>query len=290
MRPSWRPARYRLEHLLFRAAGGLFRALGLERASGLSGAAWRLGAPLFKRHARALNHLALALPDTTPAEREAIVRTMWENLGRTFAEAFFLAEIAGSERVAIENQAAFDAWRAGPGGKVACAAHLANWELAIAPATMSGLRPWSIYKRLRNPLVDGDVHALRSHLYTGGLVPRDAGVSRQFLRVIRDGGTVGLLTDLRDGAGVPVPFFGRPAHTTTFPALLALSAGSPILVSCMRRISGVRFVQSYELVAVPDSGDRRADLLAVTAEVQAVFERFIRRWPEQWMWAHKRWG
>ncbi len=200
------------------------------------------------------------------------MRAMWENLGRTFAEAFFLPEIAGSPRVTFENEAAFDEWRAWPGGKVACAAHLANWELAIAPATLSGLQPWSIYKRLRNPLVDEDVHALRRGLYTGGLVPKEAGVPRQFLRVIRDGGTVGLLTDLRDGAGALVPFFGRPAHTTTFPALLALSAGSPILVSCMRRVSGVRFVQSYALVRMPDSGDRKADLLTVTAEVQAVFE------------------
>ena len=290
MRLAWRSARHRLEHRLFRAAGRLFRRLGLERASAVSGATWRFGAPLFKRHGRALNHLALAMPDTTPAERERIVRAMWENLGRTFAEAFFLPEIANGPRVTFENQDAFDAWRAWPGGKVACAAHLANWELTIAPATASGLAPWSIFKRLRNPLVDAEVYGLRAFLYPGGLVPKDPGVPRRFLRVIRDGGTVGLLTDLRDGAGAPVPFFGRPAHTTTFPALLALSVGSPILVSCMRRVSGVRFVQSYALVRMPDSGDRKADLLAVTADVQAVFERFIRRWPEQWMWAHKRWG
>ena len=290
MRSFWRPLRYRLEHGLFLATGWLFRKLGLERASAFSGRMWCLAAPLSKRHRRALNHLALALPDTDEERRAAIVLAMWDNLGRTFAEAFFLGEIAGSARITYENQACFDEWRAWAGGKVACAAHLANWELTIAPATLSGLRPWSIYKRLRNPLVDRDVRALRQGLYTGGLVPKDLGVPRQFLRVIRDGGTVGLLTDLRDGAGAVVPFFGRPAHTTTFPALLALSAGSPILVSCMRRESGVRFVQSYALVRMPDSGDRKADLLAVTAAVQAVFEDFIRRWPEQWMWAHKRWG
>jgi Kdo2-lipid IVA lauroyltransferase/acyltransferase len=290
MASAWRSTRYRLERLLFSVAGQLSRALGLERASALSGAVWRIVGPRTKRHGRALNHLAQAMPETTPARREAIVRAMWENLGRTFAEAFFLPELAASDRVTFENQEAFDTWRAWPGGKVACAAHLANWELAIVPATKSGLQPWSIYKRLRNPLVDADVHALRASLYTGGLVPKEAGVPRQFLRVIRDGGTVGLLTDLRDGAGALVPFFGRPAHTTTFPALLALSAGSPILVSCLRRVSGVRFVQSYELVSMPDSGDRKADLITVTAEVQAVFERFIRQWPDQWMWAHKRWG
>ena len=52
----------------------------------------------------------------------------------------------------------------------------------------------------------------------------------------------------------------------------------------------MRFVQSYTLVPMPESGDRKADLVSVTAQVQMVFEDFVRRWPDQWMWAHKRWG
>ena len=285
-----RAARYRLEHLAFLTAARIFRALGLERASAVSGTVWRVVAPLLKRHRRALDNIAAALPDLAASDRERIVRTMWENLGRTFAEAFFLSEIVAGDRVTYENAEAFATWRAWPGGKVACAAHLANWELTIAPATRSGLAPWSIYKPLRNPLVDRDVHSLRAFLYPGGLVPREPGVPRQFLRVIRDGGTVGLLVDQRDHSGVSVPFFGRPAPSTTFPAMLALGPGSPILVSCMRRLPGVRFVQSYTLLPMPERGERKADLVAVTAQIQAVFEDFVRRWPDQWMWAHKRWG
>ncbi len=290
MRFHWRSVRYRLEHLLFRAAGGLFRQLGLERASAVSGALWRRVAPFSKRHGRALGHLALAFPAMTDAERESVARGMWENLGRNFAEAFFLREIAASDRITFEDQEAFDVWRAWPGGKVACAAHLANWELTIAAATRSGLHPWSIYQKIKNPRVDQDVYDLRSFLYSGGLVPKDHGVARQFLRVIRDGGTVGLLTDLRDYGGVAVPFLGRPAPSTTFPALLATSVGSPILVSCMRRLPGVRFVQSYTLVTMPETGDRKADIVAVTARLQAMFGDFVRVWPDQWMWAHRRWG
>ncbi|MGI3902528.1 MAG: hypothetical protein ACRYGP_16630 [Janthinobacterium lividum] len=74
----------------------------------------------------------------------------------------------------------------------------------------------------------------------------------------------------------------------TYLALLALSAGSPILVSCLRRVADVCFMQSYAPVTMPDSGDRKTAIFTVTAEAQAVFERFIRQWPDQWMWAHKR--
>ena len=285
-----RDARHRVEHALFRAAGAIFRALGLQRASALSGLLWRIGAPLLKRHGRALGHLATSLPDTTAAQRETIARAMWENLGRTFAEAFFLREIAAGGRVAESNRAVLDAWLGWPGGKVACAAHLANWELAVAPAQAESLDLWSIYQTLKNPRVDADVRAMRAFLYTGGLVAKNPGVPRQFLKVVRDGGTVALLSDLRDYTGIAVPFLGRPAPSTTFPALLAVAAGGPVLVCCMRRLPRVRFLQTYTLVTMPDTGDRAADVAQVTAEIQAVFDGFIRRWPEQWMWAHRRWG
>lgn len=132
MRPDLRSIRHRLEHRLF-------RALGLERASALSGILWRLAAPWSKRHRRVLKHVALRLPEMSADRREATVRSIWEDLGRTFAEAFFLPETGGGARVTIENQAAFDEWRAWPGGEVACTAHLASWELAIALATLGGL-------------------------------------------------------------------------------------------------------------------------------------------------------
>ncbi len=123
--------RYRLEYLAFRAAARLLLCLGLERASNLSGAVWRRLAPFSKRHNRALNHLAQAFPEKSDAERQEICLGMWENLGRNFAEAFFLKEIAASGRITYEGLDAFEEWASLPAGRVACAAHLANWELAI---------------------------------------------------------------------------------------------------------------------------------------------------------------
>ncbi len=282
--------RFQLEYMAFRAAARLFGFLGLERASDLSGAVWRRFAPLSRRHARALGHLALAFPDKSLHERERICRGMWENLGRTFAEAFFLRKIVEEDRIACADPDVFDGWACQPGGRVACSGHMANWELSVVAATRRGLDPWGIYQRLKNPLVDRDVTAMRSFLYTGGLIAKNPALPRQFLRIIRDKGTVVLLADLRDHSGAAVPFFGRPAPSTNFPALLAQMGGSDILVACQRRLPGVRFVQYFDRVRVPDTGDRKRDLSEATAAIQAVFEKFIRQWPDQWMWAHRRWG
>ena len=290
MRFDWLSVRFGLEYLAFRTAGLIFKGLGLERASAVSGAVWRAVAPWSKRHQRALGHLGFAFPSMSAAEKERICRSMWHNLGCTFAEAFFLPEIAAGDRVTLEGIEAFGRWLALEGGRVACAPHLGNWELTILPAARHGVRPWSIYQKIKNPLVDRDVAAMRSFLYTGGLVAKHAGVPRQFVRIIRDGGTVCLLADLREYGGMTVPFLGRPAPSTNFPALLALTAGTPILVSGLRRLPGVRFIQVFELVELSHTGDRKLDLIRTTEAIHAAFERLIRQWPDQWMWAHRRWG
>jgi Kdo2-lipid IVA lauroyltransferase/acyltransferase len=275
---------------LFRFAGFIFTALPLERASDVSGALWRHVAPLTHRHGRALSHLRDALPALSEAERERVIRSMWENLGRTFAESFHLHEIAASDRVVYENEAVLRAWAARPGGRVACAGHLGNWELAILGIMQAGAAPWSIYRPMNNPLVDAYVRRLRGFLYTGGLVPKGPGIPRQFLKIVREGGTIGFLSDQRENNGITVSLFGRPAPSTTFPAMLARSVDAPVLMVRMRRLPGVRFVQSFELLDLPETDDRKADIEAATVAIQATFERYVRDAPDQWMWAHRRWS
>ena len=291
MRRVWLWVRYPLEYAGFLLASVILTSLGVERASSLSGALWRRLAPRFRRHERALANLQRAFPEKTPAECDAIALAMWENMGRTFGEAFHLQAIAASDRVAFEGMDALERWATRPGGRVACAAHLANWELAILGITRRGMKPWSIYQRIKNPLVDRRVARMRGFLYTGGLVQKNPTLPRLFMRVLREGGTIGFLSDLREFSGVEVPFFGRPAPTTTFPALLARSANAPILMVRMRRVGQTpRFVQSFELIETPITDDRKADINATTAMIQAALERYIRAAPEQWMWAHRRWG
>ena len=282
--------KYGLEYAGFRLAAAILKGLGVEAASNLSAWVWRHLAPRSRRHKRALAHLARAFPEKSLAERERIALAMWENLGRTFGEAFHLETIASSGRVTMEGGEAFEEWASRPGGKVACAGHLGNWELAILGITQRGLKPWSIYQRIKNPMVDRDVSAMRSFLYTGGLLQKDPSLPRLFMRVLREGGTIGFLGDLRELSGVPVPFFGSPAPSTPFPALLARSIGAPILMVRMRRLPGVRFVQSFEVIEPPITADRKADIAQATAMIHAAFERYIRDSPEQWMWAHRRWG
>lgn len=283
--------RYRVEYAAFRGLGAFVRALPLETASSLSGALWRAIAPLLSRHRRALSHLAQSLPETTPQEREAIARDMWETLGRTFAEAFHLDRILADGRIAFEPEATFETIRAHSlEGRVVASLHLGNWELTAAGGLHAGLAVAGVYQAIKNPYVDAYVTRLRAPLYPGGLYAKAPETATALMRVARRGGSVALLADLRDRNGVPAMFFGRVAPSTPFPALLARSLNLPLFAARVVRLPGVRFRLEVVEVDIPRDGDRKADVAAGTQALQSLFERWVRENPSQWMWAHRRWG
>jgi len=264
-------------------------ALPVETASNAMGGLWRVAAPLTGRHARALRHLAAAFPEKSAAEHEAIARDMWEVLGRVFAESFHLAALRDSDRITIDDPAALahlDAKHA----VVVCAAHQGNWEIAAVGLARLGLRSTGVYQKLTNPFVDALVRDMRAPFYAGGLFEKSPTTARQLLRYARDGGCVSFLADTRADPGVVVDFFGRPAASTPFPAMIARTVDAPLYVAQVIREPGVRFRLTMRPVDLPRTKNKEADIATATQNVQTEFERTIRQRPAQWMWAHRRWG
>ena len=280
--------RFRLEYAGFRVLQAAARAAPLEFASRHSGLAWRLIAPRLYRQERALKNLALAYPEMSLAERKKLAADMWENLGRTFAESFHLKKIVAEGRIRFEPEARFDEIARG-GPFVVCGLHLGNWEIVAYAGERMGAPLTGVYQRLSNPLVDAETHKLRSFLYEGGLLPKAPVTARALLRKAQEGGYPAFLADLRDDRGAKVPFFGHPARSNAFPALLARNTGLPLYAGAAFRQPNVRFVIRIEPVPVPHTNDRAADAVAGTAALQKQFETFIREAPEQWMWAHRKW-
>jgi Kdo2-lipid IVA lauroyltransferase/acyltransferase len=280
--------RYRLEYAGFRLIQAGVSARPLEAASRETGIAWRMIAPRLHRHRRALDNLALAFPDMPLKERERLANDMWENLGRTFAEGFFLKQIMAEERVTYEPMEQLrEIARGGP--CIVCGLHLGNWELVAYAGKLMGAPFTGVYQRLSNPYVDAATLKLRQPIYEGGLVPKTATAARTLLKKAKDGGYPAFLADLRDDRGALVPFFGAPARSTVFPALLARTTGLPLYAGAAFRRPDVRFVIKGERIPVPETNDREADAIVATAALHKQFEAFIREAPEQWMWAHRKW-
>ena len=296
-RPTWRQ---RLEYAGLRLALALARLLPVEWLSAIGAFLVGLIGPRLRQNRRALANLAVAFPEKSEAERHAIAKAMWSNMGRTFAETLVLDRlVADASRIEITDRQAWSRRADEPGAIVGCTLHLGNWELAIRPFSLFGRPPTGIYKPLDNPLIDAWLKETRTALFPGGLLGKGdrtdtdgtgQRTARQLIDRARSGGALGFVVDHFDRRGEAVPFMGRTSRFTTIPAGIARHLGARIWLGCCVRIgSESRFRYEIREVPVPRTRDKKADALALTTAIFAVFEGWIREHPEQWMWWNTRW-
>ena len=237
-----------------------------------------------------LQNLELAYPEKSPGERKAIAAAMWENLGRTFAESLHIQALTKGDRIVFEPPEGFDEAASGAKPFIVCGLHLGNWEILAHGGQRLGVSLIGVYQRLSNPHVETLMRRLREPLYKAGLTPKTPMAAHRILRAIKDGASPCFLADLRDDNGPHVPFFGQPARSTVFPALLARTTGIPLYAGAAFRRPGARFSIRIAPIPMPQTNNSAADALVATQALQRQYEAFIREAPEQWMWAHRKSG
>jgi KDO2-lipid IV(A) lauroyltransferase len=290
--PKLRRLRYRVEYGVFWCVAAIATALPLELCARWSGWSWRQLGRFNRRRRRALEQIAQALPELSEAQREAIHAEMWENLGRVFAETFHLRDfIDDKRRYEMTREAELQDFIARNPRFVIVSMHSANWELAALGPLRAGLRIAGIYQAIKNPYVDAYVTRLREPLYPAALLTKSRDTPRRFIKLMREGVVVAMMSDLREARGIEVPFFGRPAPSTSFPALLSVGHELPILAVRTLRLPNSHFQFDWRvLTAIREHATREENVRATTALVQSCFESWVRERPGEWMWVHRRWG
>ena len=290
-----RPLQFRLEAAAARAALALVRALPPVAASNLFGAIARRIGPMLPVSRVAEANLRLALPDLDAGQRRCVVRGVWDNLGRVTAELphlDWLSATAAGPGWEVAGQEILDQIIAAGGPAIFFSGHLANWELLSTIPNRSGLPLASFYRAAANPLVDAIIQGWRQRAAGHAVVQFAKGApgARGALAHLRAGGFLGMLVDQKMNDGIAVPLFGRPAMTAPAAAAFALRYRCPLVPGHIERLGPCRFRLVVEPpLALPNSGDRLADVAALTATMNGCLERWIRQHPEHWLWLHRRW-
>ena len=264
-------------------AAGLGRALGAA-AYVLAGAERR----------KALDSLARAYPALSATEREAVARQCFRHLGQCAGELAAIRRIDRDVEAWVAwpeaDRRVLDAALARKRGVVFVSGHVGNWELLARRVSLAGYPAQTIAKETTDPRLTALVERFRASGKLKSLWRGQDGAAKAMLRALRAGEILGMLIDQDTKVqSVFVPFFGAPAATPRAAADLALRTGAAVVMgSCQRQATG-RYALSMKELAVPSSGDREADALALTAAMTADIESAVRRAPEQWVWMHRRW-
>jgi KDO2-lipid IV(A) lauroyltransferase len=287
--------REQLEYAIVRGAMATFGVLPRSAARTLgAGVASLLYRVLGRLRSVGLRNLELAFPEMSVGERENILREEFRSLGWQLAEFPRMARLTRASAAAyiryegLENYlAARDKGR----GVLVLTAHLGAWELSSFYHSLMGYPMSMVIRRLDNPLVDELVNGVRS--MHGNRVLHKDDFARGLLTAMHRGETVGILmdTNMTPPQGVFVPFFGVDACTASGLARVALRTNAAVLPGFLVwDASEKKYVLHFgEEVALERTGDNERDIIANTARFTATLESWIRRYPGQWLWVHRRW-
>jgi len=241
---------------------------------------------------RAMEHLRIAFPGISDARARLIVKRMLRHLGRNAVE-FIRFPLYSRERilsmVTIERRDIVDRLARQANGAIAVSAHLGNWELFAAAIAAMGYKISVVARRIYYYKFED---LLRGTRRAAGVqvVYRDE--PKDILRALRDGYFLGILPDMDIVKldSVYVDFFGRLALTPTGPVALALRTGVPLFPAfIVRNADGRHTVLVEEPIELVRTGDMRKDILLNTMRAAKRIEAVIRKYPDQWMWMHRRW-
>src|ERR1700744_3573356 len=284
--------RYGAEAAIFFAFMALFRVIGLSAASRLGGFIGRNILSWLPPDRVARANLLRAFPEKTQAERDAVRRAMWDNLGRVGGEYPHLHKFTpkGEDpRITYSFPPGVTADQLKGQPLMFLSAHLANWEMMPILAQQIGIDAATVVRPPNNPYVADWVARQRRINGPETLIAKHNAV-RSMLSQLRGDRALCMLVDQKLREGIAVPFFGHDAMTTPEPAALALKTGARICIAANRRSAGARFhVTVSPILDFNPSGDETEDTRRLTAAITERIEQIVRDDPGQWLWIHNRW-
>src|SRR6201994_3726911 len=269
-----------------------------KKTSDFFAASARTIGPLLREHKIGRANLVAAFPEKSPEEIETILRGVWENLGRGAAEFAHIDHVwdhveaqpeLGHIEVPQRTNQLFHQLRLDGKPALVFTAHLGNWEMPALAAVNHGLDAALLYRRPNIASADRIIQEMRQ-VKMGTLIPAGRDAPLRLAEALQKGQHVGLLVDQYLTNGVEVTFFGRKTRANPLLARLLRQIECPVHGVRIIRLPGNRFrgELSEEVKPVRDAAGQ-IDIQGTMQAITSVIEGWIREYPDQWLWLHRRW-
>jgi len=288
---SW--LEYSIARAILAGLGALPRRLALGVGSTIGRLGYLLPGNLRRTGQR---NLEIAFPEKSEPERRRILRGSFLSLGRLLGE---FSQLPSATPETLRGLIEYDEVglahlreaEKNKRGIIFLTGHLGVWELHSFGWSALEYPISFLVRPLDNDRIEEMIEAIRTRFGNRAIDKKSA--ARQSLRVLREGGTLGILSDLNTQTheGVFVPFFGKLACTTAGIATLALKTDAVVIPTCAVWDEKRKryFFHGDPPVELIRTGDHHKDIEVNTANFAAAIEAMIRLYPDQWLWIHKRW-
>ena len=286
--------KYFIEFVTIISLFTIFKIIGLRNSSNLGSILGRSIGPLFRSKHITKKNIKTGMGEIDKNREDEIINKMWSNIGTTFAEYIFLKEFkldtTNYNHIKINGTHYLNEIKKNNEVVIFYSGHFANFELMAMELDKFGIKCAAIYRPLNNFFLNPLMEYLRMKYICPNQIPKGRMGMREIVGKVKNGYSIALMVDQRVSEGPRVPFFNKPAHTTTIPAQLALKYNCKLVPVSLKRKEGINFEMTiHEPYKIQKTGNNDEDAKNITIRINQVIEKMIINNPEQWIWSHNRW-
>ena len=267
----------------------LFKILGLNFSSKIGGKLFEKIGPLFRSKKLIHANIRRALPHISQENLNEIVKLMWNNYGRVFAEYIFIKDFRNgkySSNIEIEGQDILEKIKQTEQQVIFVSGHLGNFELMAMHLEKTGIKLSAIYRPLNNIFLNPLMEKIRKKYICKHQIKKGIGGMKKLMSLKKENFSTALMIDQRVSEGIFSNFFDQRALTTTIPAQLIKKFKIPVVPIHIQRNNGPNFKITIQK---PIIFSEENSIQNITDKLNYVLENLIKIKPEQWIWSHNRW-
>ena len=267
----------------------VFKILGPTKSSYLGGKLFEIIGPFFRSKKLIYSNIKKAIPNINSEDLKKIVKSMWNNYGRIFAEYVFIKDFRNGKlrkNIKIEGEENLQKIIKENKQVVFISAHFSNFELMAMYLDKSGINLSALYRPLNNIFLNKIMENVRKKYICKNQIKKGIGGLREMINLNKNNFSTALMIDQRVSEGISSNFFNQKALTTTIPAQLVKKFNLPIIPIHIERIEGINFKITINKAIF---FSREMTTQYITDELNKIIEIMILKNPEQWIWSHNRW-
>ena len=269
---------------------GVFKIVGIKFSRIISENIMVVLGPIFRSKKIIFKNLSIAFPNFNENEKKQILKGMWINYGRIFAEYMFIKNFRqgsiGERNINIENQYILENVKKDTKPVIFISGHFNNFELMAMQIEKLGIDLAAVYRPLNNKFLNPLMESIRKKYICKKQIKKGISGTKELLLNFKKGTSIALMIDQRVSEGIRVDLFNEKALTTTIPAQFIKKFGAKIIPVHIERINVEKFNITFQ---DPIKFSKDSNIESITYKLNNILEEMIKKNPSQWIWSHNRW-
>ena len=269
---------------------GVFKIVGIKFSRIISENIMVVLGPIFRSKKIIIKNLSIAFPNFNENEKKQILKGMWINYGRIFAEYMFIKNFRqgsiGERNINIENQYILENVKKDTKPVIFISGHFNNFELMAMQIEKLGIDLAAVYRPLNNKFLNPLMESIRKKYICKKQIKKGISGNKELLLNFKKGTSIALMIDQRVSEGIRVDLFNEKALTTTIPAQFIKKFGAKIIPVHIERINVEKFNITFQ---DPIKFSKDSNIESITYKLNNILEEMIKKNPSQWIWSHNRW-